>query len=152
VETGAHSEKCVFHSLSGVCYTFLRKNRSTPYVSGSRVVRLGPYEILVSVGAGGMGEVYRAKKNKRKREVAPKVVPDSTSGDPERIARFQLEADVLATLIHPNIAAMHGVPRPPASRDRLVVPYWTTMLTAGPAIQAAVTRTVATPFCVSGGT
>src|SRR5271157_5127347 len=71
--------------------------------------RLGPYEILAPIGAGGMGEVYRAKDTKLKREVALKVLPDSFAGDPERMARFQREAEVLAALNHPNIAQIYGV-------------------------------------------
>ena len=66
--------------------------------------RLGPYEILAPIGAGGMGEVYRARDTKLKREVALKVLPDSFARDPERMARFQREAEVLASLNHPNIA------------------------------------------------
>ena len=71
--------------------------------------RLGQYEILAPIGAGGMGEVYRAKDTKLKREVALKVLPDSFASDPERMARFQREAEVLASLNHPNIAAIYGV-------------------------------------------
>src|SRR5271168_2051551 len=71
--------------------------------------RLGPYEILAPIGAGGMGEVYRAKDTKLKREVALKVLPDSFASDPERMARFQREAEVLASLNHPNIAQIYGV-------------------------------------------
>jgi serine/threonine protein kinase len=71
--------------------------------------RLGPYEILAPLGAGGMGEVYRAKDTKLKREIALKVLPDSFSADPERMARFQREAEVLASLNHPNIAQIYGV-------------------------------------------
>jgi serine/threonine protein kinase len=71
--------------------------------------RLGPYEILAPIGAGGMGEVYRAKDTKLKREVALKVLPDSFASEPERMSRFQREAEVLASLNHPNIAAIHGI-------------------------------------------
>jgi Tol biopolymer transport system component/predicted Ser/Thr protein kinase len=71
--------------------------------------RLGSYEILAPIGAGGMGEVYRARDTKLKREVALKVLPDSFARDPERMARFQREAEVLASLNHPNIAAIYGV-------------------------------------------
>src|ERR1700685_4085852 len=71
--------------------------------------KLGPYEILAPIGAGGMGEVYRARDNKLKREVALKVLPNSFAGDPERMARFQREAEVLASLNHPNIAQIYGV-------------------------------------------
>src|ERR1017187_4729508 len=71
--------------------------------------RLGPYEILAPIGAGGMGEVYRAKDSKLKRDVALKVLPDSFAGDPERMARFQREAEMLALLNHRNIAQIYGV-------------------------------------------
>ncbi|HEX4914053.1 MAG TPA: serine/threonine-protein kinase, partial [Vicinamibacterales bacterium] len=71
--------------------------------------RLGPYEITSQIGAGGMGEVYRARDSKLKREVAIKVLPDDVSADRERLARFQREAEVLASLNHPNIAHIHGL-------------------------------------------
>jgi hypothetical protein len=70
---------------------------------------LGPYEILAPIGAGGMGEVYRAKDTKLKRDVALKVLPDSFAADPERMARFQREAEMLASLNHRNIAQIYGV-------------------------------------------
>src|ERR1700693_1831372 len=71
--------------------------------------KLGPYEILAPIGAGGMGEVYRAKDTKLKREVAIKVLPQTFARDPERMARFQREAELLASLNHPNIATIYGV-------------------------------------------
>jgi serine/threonine protein kinase len=71
--------------------------------------RLGPYEILAPIGAGGMGEVYRSKDTKLDREVAVKVLPAAFAEDPERLARFEREAKVLASLNHPNIATIHGV-------------------------------------------
>src|SRR6266849_5382968 len=71
--------------------------------------RLGSYEILALIGAGGMGEVYRARDTKLKRDVALKVLPEAFARDPERMARFQREAEVLASLNHPNIAAIYGV-------------------------------------------
>src|SRR5215469_6840237 len=71
--------------------------------------RLGPYEILAPIGAGGMGEVYRARDTKLKRDVALKVLPEAFASDPERLTRFQREAEVLASLNHPNIAAIYGV-------------------------------------------
>src|SRR5204862_718904 len=71
--------------------------------------RLGPYEILSAIGAGGMGEVYRAKDTKLNRDVALKVLPDSFATDPDRLARFHREAQVLASLNHPNIAHIHGL-------------------------------------------
>jgi serine/threonine protein kinase/Tol biopolymer transport system component len=71
--------------------------------------RLGAYEIVALLGAGGMGEVYRAKDTRLKREVAIKVLPDAFANDPERLARFQREAELLATLNHPNIAQIHGL-------------------------------------------
>ncbi len=72
-------------------------------------VRLGPYEIQAAIGAGGMGEVYRAHDTKLGRTVALKVLPDALAADPDRIARFEREAKVLASLNHPHIATIYGV-------------------------------------------
>ena len=77
-----------------------------PLTTGSR---LGTYEIVGLLGAGGMGEVYRATDTKLKRQVAIKVLPAALTADPERLARFQREAEVLASLNHPNIAAIYGL-------------------------------------------
>jgi Tol biopolymer transport system component len=71
-------------------------------------LRLGPYEILDALGAGGMGEVYRARDARLGRDVALKVLPEAFAQDCERMARFQREARVLASLNHPNIATIHG--------------------------------------------
>jgi Tol biopolymer transport system component len=71
--------------------------------------RLGPYEIVAPLGAGGMGAVYRATDTKLHREVAIKVLPDALANDPDYLARFTREARVLASLNHPNIAIIHGV-------------------------------------------
>jgi serine/threonine protein kinase len=71
--------------------------------------RLGPYEILTPLGKGGMGEVYRARDTKLKRDVALKVLPEAFACDPERLARFEREAEVLGSLNHANIAAIYGV-------------------------------------------
>ena len=69
---------------------------------------VGPYEIVGALGAGGMGEVYRARDTKLNRDVALKVLPELFAGDADRLARFKREAHVLASLNHPNIAAIHG--------------------------------------------
>ena len=71
--------------------------------------RLGPYEIQSPLGAGGMGEVYRARDTKLNRDVAIKVLPATLANDPERMARFSREAQVLASLNHPHIAQIHGL-------------------------------------------
>jgi len=71
--------------------------------------RLGAYEILALLGAGGMGEVYRSRDTKLNREVAIKILPDAFAQDPDRLARFKREAQVLASLNHPNIAAIYGL-------------------------------------------
>src|SRR5258705_7435753 len=71
--------------------------------------RLGVYEIVDALGAGGMGEVYRARDTKLRREVAIKILPEAFAADPDRIARFQREAELLATLNHPNVACVYGV-------------------------------------------
>ena len=70
--------------------------------------RLGPYEVTAQIGQGGMGEVYRARDTRLKRDVALKFLPESVSRDPDRLARFQREAEILASMNHPNIAAIHG--------------------------------------------
>src|SRR5713101_1037988 len=94
--------------------------------------RLGPYEILSPLGAGGMGEVYRARDTKLDRDVAIKVLPSALAQHPDRLARFEREAKVLAALNHPNIAIIHGL------EDRAIVmelvegPTLADRLTAGP--------------------
>ena len=72
-------------------------------------LRLGSYEIVSAIGAGGMGEVYRARDTKLGREVAIKVLPEAFAFDPDRVARFEREAKVLASLNHPHIAALYGM-------------------------------------------
>src|SRR2546427_11152439 len=80
--------------------------RKMPLSAGERI---GPYEILGPLGTGGMGEVYRARDTKLGRDVALKVLPEAFAQDAERMARFQREAQVLASLNHPNIAAIYGL-------------------------------------------
>jgi serine/threonine protein kinase len=77
-------------------------------VTLSAGTKLGPYEIQSALGAGGMGEVYRARDGKLNRDVALKVVPEAFALDPDRLARFKREAQVLASLNHPHIAAIYG--------------------------------------------
>ena len=71
--------------------------------------QLGPYRILGALGAGGMGEVYRARDTKLGRDVAIKMLPPHFAADPERLARFEREARLLAALNHPHIAAIYGL-------------------------------------------
>ena len=77
-----------------------------PLAAGTRI---GRYEIIGPLGVGGMGEVYRARDAKLNRDVAIKVLPELFSRDPERLARFEREAQSLAALNHPNIAQIYGV-------------------------------------------
>ena len=74
--------------------------------SGTRV---GIYEVTAKIGEGGMGEVYQARDTTLDRDVALKVLPEAFTADPDRLARFQREAKVLASLNHPNIGAIHGL-------------------------------------------
>src|SRR5919204_4898555 len=74
--------------------------------TGSRV---GAYEIVAAIGAGGMGEVYRARDTKLNRDVAIKILPEAFASDAERVARFTREAQTLASLNHPHIAQIHGL-------------------------------------------
>src|SRR3954468_13113693 len=71
--------------------------------------QLGSHEITGLLGKGGMGEVYRARDLKLKREVAIKILPEEFASDADRVARFQREAEVLASLNHPTIAAIYGI-------------------------------------------
>ncbi len=71
--------------------------------------QIGGYEVLSLLGAGGMGEVYRARDTKLGRDVAIKILPHVFTGDSDRLARFECEARVLASLNHPNIGAIYGL-------------------------------------------
>ncbi|MBZ5566164.1 MAG: protein kinase, partial [Acidobacteriia bacterium] len=87
--------------------------------------KLGPYEILAPLGAGGMGEVYRARDARLGREVAIKILPASFSSDPERLRRFEQEARAASALNHPNILAIYDI----GSRDG--APFLVTELLEG---------------------
>ena len=80
-------------------------------------VRLGPYELLSAIGAGGMGEVYRARDPRLGRDVAIKVLPASFSSDPERLQRFEQEARAAAALNHPNILAVYDIGQHPSTHS-----------------------------------
>src|SRR4051794_39702014 len=71
--------------------------------------QIGPYQVVSALGAGGMGEVYRARDTRLKRDVAIKLLPETFAADSGRMARFQREAEILASLNHPNIASIYGV-------------------------------------------
>jgi serine/threonine protein kinase len=73
--------------------------------------RIGPYEVTALIGEGGMGKVWRARHTALKRNDALKVLPDAFASDLDRLARFQREAQVLASLNHPNIAHLYGLCR-----------------------------------------
>ncbi len=94
--------------------------------------RLGPYEILAPLGAGGMGEVYRARDQRLKRDVAIKVLPASFSADPDRLRRFEGEAQAAGALNHPNITAVHDL----GSHEG--APYIVTELLEGETLRAAL--------------
>src|SRR6187401_536605 len=78
--------------------------------------RLGPYQIVSLLGAGGMGDVYRAHDPRLGRDIAIKSLPDLSVADPERVGRFQREAQILAALNHPHIAAIYGLEEVGGSR------------------------------------
>ena len=81
--------------------------------------QLGPYAVTAKIGEGGMGEVYRARDTKLDRDVALKVLPDAFTADLDRLARFEREAKVLASLNHPNIGHIYGLEE--AERTRALV-------------------------------
>src|SRR5206468_11515028 len=87
-----------------------------PYMAIAIGQQLGSYEITALLGKGGMGEVYRARDLKLKRDVAIKTLPDEFSRDPARVSRFQREAEVLASLNHTNIAAIYDLQEAEGSR------------------------------------
>jgi eukaryotic-like serine/threonine-protein kinase len=87
----------------------LAKLSSIAHMPLATGTKLGPYEILAPIGAGGMGEVYKARDTKLDRETAIKVIPANLAQDPERLARFEREAKILASLNHPNIAQIYGI-------------------------------------------
>src|SRR5215813_6219978 len=109
-----------------------------PLSSGSR---LGPYEILAPIGAGGMGEVYRARDTRLGREVAIKILPAAFSSDPDRLARFEQEAHAAAALTHPNILAVYDIgihDRSPYIVSELLAGETLRVQTAGVPVRKAV--------------
>jgi len=106
--------------------------------------RIGSYEILAPVGAGGMGEVYKAKDTKLDRDVAIKVLPAALANDPERLARFEREAKVLASLNHPNIAQIYGLEESGGVRALVME------LVPGVTLAAALTHGSASPVREGG--
>src|SRR6202795_477244 len=102
--------------------------------------KLGSYEVLAPIGAGGMGEVYRAHDTKLARDVAIKVLPEAFAHDPERLSRFEREAKMLAALNHPNIATIFGLEHSDG------VQYLVMELVAGETLQQRVKRDGAVPI------
>ena len=96
--------------------------------------RLGPYEILATLGAGGMGEVYRGRDARLARDVALKVLPDAFAADPDRLMRFEREARTLASLNHPSIAQVYGIEDSTATRALVME------LVAGEDLSARIAR------------
>jgi serine/threonine protein kinase len=96
--------------------------------------RLGPYEIVAPLGAGGMGDVYRARDSRLGREVAIKAMPQSIATGPELLARFEREAQILASLNHPNIGAIYG------REDQAGVPHLVLELVPGETLASRLQR------------
>ena len=93
--------------------------------------QLGHYEIVSSLGAGGMGEVYRAKDTKLERQVAVKILHETVATDPERLERFEREAKALAALNHPTIATIHGFETARLAGERAPIPFLVMELVEG---------------------
>ena len=117
--------------------------------------KLGPYEIQSPLGAGGMGEVYRARDSKLGRSVAIKVLPSEVARDPETLDRFRREAKVLASLNHPNIASIYGFEdsdRPGLVMELVEGPTLADRILAGPlSVEEALTiAKQVSSFSISG--
>ena len=114
-------ESLLAHTGTGNGDSFLNQVFTSPSTSEPRRAvcgeQIGPYTIVDFIGAGEMGEVYRATDTKLKRQVAIKILPPSLATDAQRLTRFQREAEVLAALNHPNIAAIYGLEESPPTRD-----------------------------------
>src|SRR6188472_3662913 len=101
---------------------------------------LGSFEITGSLGEGGMGQVYRARDTRLQRDVAIKVLPDAFANDPDRLARFRREAQTLAALSHPNIAAIYGFEEASAGPGQPVTRALVMELVAGADLSAVIAR------------
>ncbi len=100
--------------------------------------KLGPYEVLSPLGAGGMGEVYRAKDTRLGREVALKILPELFASEPERLRRFEQEARAVAALNHPNILAIHDIGAQGEGAN--AVPFLVSELLEGETLRAVLDR------------
>jgi serine/threonine protein kinase len=112
--TGLYSAKSrsravQFHDARALQRLWLLRYNKQILMGLSNGTRLGPYEIVAPLGAGGMGEVYRAHDTKLRRDVAFKVLPAAVAHDADRLSRFEREARLLASLSHPNIASIFGI-------------------------------------------
>ncbi len=87
----------------------------------SEGTKIGPYEVIGLIGQGGMGEVFQARDTKLDRDVALKVLPEAFTSDPDRLARFEREAKVLASLNHPNIGSIYGLEEAEGVKFRALV-------------------------------
>jgi serine/threonine protein kinase len=97
--------------------------------------RLGPYEVDVLIGVGGMGQVYRATDTRLKRAVAIKILPEALASDADRLGRFQREAEVLASLNHPNVAQIYSLEEAAGARTIVME------LVEGPTLADRIART-----------
>ncbi len=107
---------------------------------------LGPYQVTAKIGEGGMGEVWQARDTKLDRDVALKVLPEAFTSDPDRLARFEREAKVLASLNHPNIGSIYGLEEAEGGKLRALVlelvegPTLADRIKQGPIPPATVTK------------
>ena len=122
-------------------------------MSIAKGTRFGPYEVLGQIGAGGMGVVYSANDTQLKREVALKVLPEQFARDPERLARFRREAQLLASLNHPNIAAIYGLeesgPRPCLVMEYVPGETLADQIRRGPVEMEEALRTISVPVLIT---
>ena len=105
---------------------------------------IGHYDVTALLGEGGMGQVWQATDTQLNRQVALKILPDAFAEDPDRLARFTREAQILASLNHPNIAAIHGIEEDEVEGRRALV----LELVEGPTLRSTIGTVLAVLFCV----
>ena len=129
--------------LGGGTFTTLEHRADAP-MGLALGTSIGHYDVTALLGEGGMGQVWQATDTQLNRQVALKILPDAFAEDPDRLARFTREAQILASLNHPNIAAIHGIEEDEVEGRRALV----LELVEGPTLRSTIGTVLAVLFCV----